>query len=75
MTLRPLDESEQIEALQLRARIRGFELPLETAQYLLRRLPRDMASLCGFLDRLDDASLAAQRPLTVPFVKAVMEGQ
>jgi DnaA family protein len=52
--------------------LRGFELPDETAQYLLRRLPRDMATLCRFLDELDEASLAAQRRLTVPFVKEVM---
>lgn len=72
LTLHALDEPEQIAALQLRAQIRGFELPDETAQFLLRRLPRDMASLCGFLDELDEASLAAQRRLTVPFVKTVM---
>ncbi|HEY5808208.1 MAG TPA: DnaA regulatory inactivator Hda [Povalibacter sp.] len=74
LTLQALDDFEQIQALQLRAQLRGFDLPLETAQYLLRRLPRDMTSLCGFLDRLDDASLAAQRRLTVPFVREVMEG-
>ncbi len=75
LTLQSLDESEQIEALRLRAQIRGFELPLETAQYLLRRLPRDMASLCEFLDELDDASLAAQRKLTVPFVREVIDAK
>jgi DnaA-homolog protein len=73
LTLRALDEDEQINALRLRARIRGCDLPEETAQYLLRRLPRDMTTLCAFLDQLDDASLAAQRRLTVPFVKEVME--
>lgn len=74
LTLQPLDEAGRIAALQLRARLRGFELPDETAQYLLRRLPRDMKNLCAFLDALDHASLAAQRRLTVPFVKNVMEG-
>jgi DnaA family protein len=39
----------------------------------LRRLPRNMAALCTFLDELDEASLVAQRRLTVPFVKAVMK--
>ncbi len=73
LTLQPLDEHEQIAALQLRAQIRGFDLPIETAQYLLRRLPRDMTSLCEFLDQLDEASLAAQRKLTVPFVREVIE--
>jgi DnaA family protein len=73
LTLQPLDESEQLAALQLRAQLRGCELPEETAQFLLRRLPRNMAALCAFLDELDEASLVAQRRLTVPFVKAVMK--
>jgi DnaA-homolog protein len=73
LTLHPLDEHEQIAALQLRAQLRGFELPDETAQFLLRRLPRDMGSLYAFLDQLDEASLIAQRRLTVPFVREVME--
>ncbi|HJY36972.1 MAG TPA: DnaA regulatory inactivator Hda [Steroidobacteraceae bacterium] len=73
LTLQPFDEPEQLAALQLRAQLRGCELPQETAQFLLRRLPRNMAALCAFLDELDEASLIAQRRLTVPFVKAVMK--
>jgi DnaA family protein len=73
LTLQPLDEQEQLEALQLRAQLRGCELPEETAQFLLRRLPRNMTALCAFLDELDEASLVAQRRLTVPFVKAVLK--
>ena len=73
LTLQPLDEVEQIAALQLHAYQRGFELPDDTAQFLLRRLPRDMTTLCNFLDELDLASLAAQRKLTVPFAREVME--
>src|SRR5260221_218137 len=64
-----LDEPEQCEALRLRARQRGFELPEEAARYLQRRLPRDMASLFALLDELDTAALAAQRRLTVPFIR------
>jgi len=73
LTLQSLDEPEQIAALQLHADQRGFELPDDTAQYLLRRLPRDMTTLCNFLDELDQASLVAQRRLTVPFVREVMK--
>jgi DnaA-homolog protein len=73
LKLQPLSEADQIAALQLRAQVRGFELPDDAAQFLMRRLPRDMASLCAFLDELDVASLAAQRRLTVPFVREVME--
>lgn len=67
--LQPLAEREQGEALVQRARHRGLELPPETLQYLTRRAPRDFASLCRLLDALDIESLAAQRRLTVPFVR------
>ncbi len=69
----PLDDDQRLAALQLRARRRGFELPDDTGRYLMRRVPRDMPALFALLDRLDEASLAAQRRLTVPFVKAVLE--
>jgi DnaA family protein len=68
-----LDDDQQLEALRLRARLRGLELPHETGRYLQRRFPRDMASLAHILDTLDDASLTAQRRLTVPFIRGVLE--
>lgn len=74
LTLHSLDEEEQLQALQRRAQLRGFELPEDTVQYLQRRMPRDMASLCAFLDQLDEASLIARRKLTVPFVREVLRG-
>lgn len=73
--LRVLDESEQQAALQLRARLRGFELPAETSQWLQRRFPRDMRRLYELLDTLDEAALAAQRRLTIPFIREVLRGR
>ena len=70
--LLPLDEPEQREALRLRASLRGPELPEDCALYLQRHFPRDMASLQGILDRLDAASLSAQRRLTLPFLRDVL---
>lgn len=72
LRLQALDDAEQTAALKLRADLRGLELNDEVAQYLLRRLPRDMTALCEFLDKLDHAALVAQRRLTIPFVKQVM---
>jgi DnaA family protein len=71
--LRELDDAGRIEALELRARQRGVQLPPETAEYLLRRMPRDLPSLLGLLDDLDEASLAAQRRLTIPFIRDALE--
>jgi DnaA-homolog protein len=70
--LRLLDETEQQAALQLRARLRGLELPEETSRWLQRRYPRDMNKLYELLDTLDEAALAAQRRLTVPFIREVL---
>jgi DnaA-homolog protein len=71
--LAPLSDEDRVAALQRRARHRGLELPVDAARYLLRRLPRDMRALCGWLDTLDAASLAAGKRLTLPFVKAVID--
>jgi DnaA family protein len=73
--VRELNDEEQLEALALRAQLRGFELPAETARYLQRRYPRDMRTLCEILDTLDDAAFVAQRRLTVPFIRDVIEGR
>jgi DnaA family protein len=70
--LRVLDEADQREALRLRAHLRGLELPPETARWLQRRFPRDMHSLYGLLDTLDEAAIVAQRRLTVPFIRQVL---
>ena len=71
--VRELDDAGRIEALRLRALQRGLQLPAETADYLLRRMPRDLNSLLAVLDDLDVASLAAQRRLTVPFIRDALE--
>lgn len=73
--LHPLDETGQTQVLRERARARGLELPQETARYLLRRFPRDLKTLCELLETFDVASLAAQRRLTVPFIKEVIDSR
>lgn len=71
--LSELDDEQRVAALSLRARARGIELPEETGRYLLQRIPRDMTTLYRFLDTLDKESLAAQRRLTIPFVRMILE--
>jgi len=72
--LRVLDEASRITALQLRASHRGLELPEDTARFLMARSRRDMKSLYELLDRLDFEALRAQRKLTIPFVRDVLQG-
>ncbi|MBC7983773.1 MAG: DnaA regulatory inactivator Hda [Candidatus Obscuribacterales bacterium] len=73
LRLQPLSDDEQLFALQARATQLGLELPLDAAQYLLRRLPRDMSTLCNALQTLDEESLATRRRLTVQLVREVLE--
>ncbi|MDH5435428.1 MAG: DnaA regulatory inactivator Hda [Gammaproteobacteria bacterium] len=69
--LQRLNDNDKLSALQLRADKRGFDLPDNVGRYLLKHNTRDLASLFDLLDHLDVASLAAQRKLTIPFVKEV----
>ncbi len=74
-TLKPLADDDVFAALSCRAKGRGLELPEDTAQFLLRRLPRDLPTLFALLDTLDTASLIEQRRLTIPFVKSVLDNR
>lgn len=69
--LKPLSDAEKIAALRLRAQRRGLEMTEEVASYLLTRFPRDTHSLFLLLDKLDTATLAAQRRLTIPFLRGM----
>ena len=71
--LQELDDAGRMEALRLRAAQRGLQLPVETSEYLLKRMPRDLRSLFEILDQLDEASLVAQRRLTIPFIRDALE--
>ena len=67
--LKPLGDSERALAVRLHAEARGLELEPVAAEYLLRRVDRDMRILTAWLDRLDRASLIEQRRLTIPFIR------
>ncbi|WP_043739849.1 DnaA regulatory inactivator Hda [Thioalkalivibrio nitratireducens] len=59
--------------LQQQAARRGLTLSTAVADYLLRHECRDLDRLLRLLDRLDLAALAAQRRLTIPFVRAELQ--
>ena len=70
--LHPLSDYGKVRAIQMRAQARGFLLSTEVGLYLLRRCSRDIGELFLILEKLDQASLSAQRKLTIPFVKLVL---
>ena len=67
------DEMQRRMILRERAQARGLELDDAVMDWLFRRVDRDLATLTALLDRLDRASLAAQRRITVPFLRGVLE--
>ncbi|OOF67333.1 DnaA inactivator Hda [Rodentibacter caecimuris] len=70
--LLPLNDEQKLIVLHQNATQRGIELPEETAHFLLKRLDRNIENLLKTLDKLDRASLQAQRNLTIPFVKEIL---
>ena len=67
-----LDEPGKRQVILQRARQRGLEIDDAVLDYLFTRVSRDLHTLSQLLDRLDHASLAAHRRLTVPFIKTVL---
>jgi len=72
LRLTPLDDAQKRDALRARAKALGLDLPAAAVDYLQRHYGRDLAGQFERLERLDRASLAAGRRLTVPFIKEVL---
>lgn len=70
--LQALSDEDKLRALQLRASRRGLHLTDEVGRFILTRGERSMSGLFDLLERLDQASLQAQRKLTIPFLKEVL---
>ena len=70
--LKPLDDDERRDVLRARAAERGIELDDSVLDWLFARYARDLGALLDLLDRLDQASLAAQRRITIPFLREVL---
>ena len=73
LQLHDLDDGQRRRAVQLRAQSRGFEIPDDVAEYLLRRQRRDLPTLMRLVERLDHSTLAAKRRVTIPFVKTLLD--
>ena len=67
------DEPQRRAILRERAAARGLEIDDTVMDYLFRRVGRDLGTLTALLDRLDRASLAAQRRITVPFLRQALD--
>ncbi len=74
IVLSPLDDEGRRDVLRQRAQRRGLVIDAAALDWLLRRVDRDLAGLTHLFDRLDRASLAAKRRITVPFLRQTLEG-
>lgn len=70
--LHQLSDEDKLRALQLRASRRGLQISDEVGRFILNHAQRDMSALFDLLETLDQASLQAQRRLTVPFLKTTL---
>ena len=70
--VKTLDDGERREVLKARAAARGIELDEPVLDWLFARYARDLGALLDLLERLDRASLAAQRRITVPFLRGFL---
>ncbi|MEO6519370.1 MAG: DnaA regulatory inactivator Hda [Pseudoxanthomonas sp.] len=73
IVLQPLDDQARAELLRERALRRGLVLEEAAIEWMLSRTDRSLSSLVALLDRLDRESLAAQRRITVPFLRQVID--
>ncbi len=73
LQLHDLNDNDKIAALQIHARQHGLDLSVDVGHFLLKRYSRALPALLSLLEQLDLASLAAQRRLTIPFVKEVLK--
>ena len=67
-----LDDAGRAELLRRRAAARGLDFDEAALDWMLRRCSRDLRNLTGLFERLDHASLVAQRRLTVSFLRRVL---
>lgn len=70
--LKPLDEGERREVLRAHAEARGIRLDDAVLDWLFTRHARDLGALQDLLERVDSASLAAHRRVTIPFLRELL---
>lgn len=70
--LKPLDDAARREAVRQRAQARGLVLDDAVLDWLFAHAPRDLGSLTALLERIDREALAAQRRVTVPFLRKLL---
>ncbi len=71
--LHGLSDAEKARAMERHAAARGFQLPGEVTDYLLRHGRRDLPWLMGVVDALDRHSLETKRPVSLPLLRELIQ--
>ncbi len=69
-----LGDDEKLQLLKDKANRQGFGLPDEVGRFILSRADRSPRALVDLLERIELATLAEQRRVTIPLVKSVLAG-
>jgi DnaA family protein len=72
IVLKPLDEAGRRLVLAQRAQARGLTFDDAVLDWLFAHHARDLRSLTALFERIDKAALAAQRRITVPFLRNLL---
>ncbi|MEK6807375.1 MAG: DnaA regulatory inactivator Hda [Pseudomonadota bacterium] len=70
--LKPLLDPDRRAYLRERAAARGLEMSEDVAALIVSRMERSISELLAVVEQLDRAALAAQRKLTLPFVRSTL---
>jgi DnaA-homolog protein len=70
--IRPLDEDSRRRIVRELGASRGLQLDESVLDWLFTRKARDLGTLIALLDRIDQAALAAQRRVTLPFLRQLL---
>lgn len=73
--LHVLSDPERRAVLRQAADARGVFLSDEVMDFILHRFSRDLGSLMQLLEHLDAYALQAQRAITIPLVKSMLESE
>ena len=73
LKLQPLADEESVSALICKASHIGLIITPKVGHFLLSHYASDLPSMWRLLEQLDKATLSAQRKLTIPFLKKILE--
>ncbi|WP_053979419.1 DnaA regulatory inactivator Hda [Marinagarivorans algicola] len=68
-----LSQEEKIDALQMRAKVRGIKISADVARFIIKRAPKRMKKMFTILEQLDGASLRLQKKLSVRLAKQILD--